>query len=122
MTAAGLAGVLAAAALLPISDDGPVLCLFRRVTSLPCPSCGMTRAFVALARGEFARAVAYNIAAPFVYAAVWLGLALAVGELASGRALIAPLWKRTWRIVLPVVVVVMATAWVLHFVEPTALE
>lgn len=45
--------ILAAAVLLAFaffSDTG--ICVFRRVTGLPCPSCGMTRSYLALFRGD----------------------------------------------------------------------
>ncbi len=32
------------------------LCVFRRVTGLPCPSCGMTRSYLALFSGDIGRA------------------------------------------------------------------
>ncbi|MBN1623217.1 MAG: DUF2752 domain-containing protein [Clostridia bacterium] len=32
------------------------LCLFRRLTGLPCPSCGMTRAYISLFKGNIANA------------------------------------------------------------------
>lgn len=31
----------------------PDICLFHRMTGLPCPTCGMTRAWAALLRGQF---------------------------------------------------------------------
>ena len=36
------------------------LCLFKAVTGLPCPGCGMTRAFLALGRLDLAGACAQN--------------------------------------------------------------
>jgi len=33
------------------------ICFLRRVTGLPCPGCGLTRGFTALARGDLARAL-----------------------------------------------------------------
>jgi Protein of unknown function (DUF2752) len=41
-----------------------VLCLFRRITGLACPGCGLTRAFVALSRGDFTAAIAFHPLAP----------------------------------------------------------
>jgi hypothetical protein len=50
--------ILAAAVLLAFalfSDTG--ICVFRRVTGLPCPSCGMTRSYLALFRGDIKTAL-----------------------------------------------------------------
>jgi hypothetical protein len=47
------------------------LCLLRTLTGLPCPTCGGTRATLALAGGEWAAAFRYN---PLVTVA-WLCLA-----------------------------------------------
>jgi hypothetical protein len=44
----------------------PVLCLFRRTVGLPCPSCGLTRAFLSLARGELGTAFAFHPFAPLL--------------------------------------------------------
>jgi len=57
------------------------VCAFHHLTGIPCPGCGMTRAFTALSHGHFAQAWALH---PFVfpiYASALLFLA-------------APLWVR----------------------------
>lgn len=38
----------------------PDICLFHRATGLLCPTCGMTRSWAALARGEFALAMRFH--------------------------------------------------------------
>ncbi|MCD6321473.1 MAG: DUF2752 domain-containing protein [Clostridiales bacterium] len=45
-----IVSVLILLAFVVFSD--PELCVFRRVTGLPCPSCGMTRSFIALFKGD----------------------------------------------------------------------
>ena len=63
-------GVLAAVfSIAPFwTWQGPGLCLFHRVTGLDCPGCGMTRAFHAISRGQFAQALDLNILSLAVYA------------------------------------------------------
>lgn len=58
-----LGGPLAALmlSLWPLSDNPLVsICTFRRVTGLPCATCGMTRALAALTRGAWHQSYAYH--------------------------------------------------------------
>jgi hypothetical protein len=75
----GLTGVAALAAGVALAradvDGGVTICMLRRLFDLPCPGCGMTRAFAALARGDLATALAFHPWAPAVAAqagAAWL--------------------------------------------------
>jgi hypothetical protein len=47
----------------------PVFCPFEAFTGLPCPGCGMTRAFGALAGGNVMTALSHN---PFVFLFLFL--------------------------------------------------
>ncbi|HBJ12946.1 MAG: DUF2752 domain-containing protein [Clostridia bacterium] len=39
----------------------PVVCLFKQVTGISCPACGMTRAFYSILHLHFLDAVNYNL-------------------------------------------------------------
>ncbi len=41
-------------------DDLPVACAFRRATGMPCPGCGLTRAWVALGRGAVEESLTFH--------------------------------------------------------------
>ncbi len=64
-----------------VAGDDPnnesTVCLFKNVTSMPCPSCGSTRAVVALAEGDFMGAFQWNpigfiIALVLVISPLWI--------------------------------------------------
>ncbi|MBR5373168.1 MAG: DUF2752 domain-containing protein [Paludibacteraceae bacterium] len=40
--------------------NGFIVCPFRRITSLPCPGCGLTTSILLMLKGEFATAVGLN--------------------------------------------------------------
>jgi hypothetical protein len=57
--------------------DGTYLtiCLFKSLTGLPCPGCGLTHSFCALAKGHIAQALSYNLLGPPIFvlaSAFWL--------------------------------------------------
>lgn len=56
-----LSSILLVALLVPpFYQGGFTLCLFRNITGLPCPGCGMTRAFLFLGHGDFYEAIRLN--------------------------------------------------------------
>ena len=59
-------------------------CPFKAATGLPCASCGMTHAFVLLARGEVAAAVAASPLGALLAAGAWAFAALDLVRLAAG--------------------------------------
>ncbi len=58
-------------------DSGAVAlwptCWFRQIFGMPCPTCGLTRAFAAISHGQLDDALRFHAAALWVYAAFWLG-------------------------------------------------
>jgi hypothetical protein len=71
------AAALVGAAVLPdrVIRDGPVLCLFRRITGVPCPSCGLTRSWLAAGHGRPRDAVGFHPLGPVtMVVAAWLAM------------------------------------------------
>lgn len=68
-------------------DDDQVLCLLRALTGVPCPLCGMSRAFIRISHADLAGAVSLHVLSPAVYlGGILMAVALA-GELAGSRRL-----------------------------------
>jgi hypothetical protein len=78
---AGAAGLTLLHVWHPSNDPATAICLSRRLFHLPCPACGMTRAFALLAKGDWSAATALHPLAPV------LALEMILGWLAWGMAL-----------------------------------
>lgn len=95
---AGLAGLAAAAVLrvwVPGSGPETSFCFSRRVLGLPCPGCGLTRAFAHLAKGEWSAALALHPLAPVLAAEivlVWLAWGRWVSRGLRGLPAAPPAW------------------------------
>ena len=97
----GLAAATASRLVSPIVGDPdhlalfghilPLSCQFRQTTGLPCASCGMTRSWVWLARGEVAKSFQYNAAGASLLVLVLI-VGLGCAWTLAGRTL--P--RRTW--------------------------
>jgi len=74
LSLACLAVVALSLVLNPAHPTGPVeLCPMMRVTHLPCPGCGITRAMVHCGHGDFRAAFRYHPLGPPMWLAVLLG-------------------------------------------------
>jgi len=84
---------------VPSGGAGSSICLFRRTTGIPCPGCGLTRAFAHLAKGQWREAAADH---PFSFV---LATEAGIGWLYCGQALLRGRTVRTPRqeVVNPVV-------------------
>ena len=73
-------------------------CLFRSLTGIPCPGCGMTRGFVAMGHGRFLEAWQVHPLAPVTYAVAvgyvaWSVLRWLVPSLGRVRASERLMWS-----------------------------
>jgi hypothetical protein len=69
----GLTAVFTISRLLPVPgadgriDHLPSVCPFHQLTGLPCPGCGLTRAFVCLSHGQFVQSLHWHPIGWLVY-------------------------------------------------------
>lgn len=103
-------GIVAAA--LPGIENGPVVCPFRAVTGLSCPTCGLTRAAHSLMRGDLGRALAINpFDTLFFLVAVPLFAGLWVANLVGGFAVRFSLSPRERRVAWALLAAVALANW-----------
>ncbi len=101
------------AAALPGIENGPVVCPFRAVTGLPCPTCGLVRAAQSLMRGDIGRALAINpFDTLFFLAAVPLFAGLWVANLTVGFAVRISMSGAERRVAWALLVAVALANWV----------
>lgn len=71
--------LLVTARALPVPQQGallglPTLCPFKLITGCPCPGCGMTRALVLCAHGDWRQAFAFHPLGALIYGLLWCAL------------------------------------------------
>ncbi len=100
----------------------PVLCVFRATTGTPCPTCGATRATLALAAGEVGAALRLN---PLI-AGAWLLSPLAAAAVLAWRRRTPRLGHhaqaRLRQAALSLLLVVLAANWAYVLRHPPELE
>jgi len=70
---AGLFAVFLTSFLLrPPATEYFTLCGFKNLTGLPCPGCGLTHSFCALAKGDIGSAIGFNLLGPFLFLALFV--------------------------------------------------
>lgn len=74
----------------------PELCHFRRWTGRDCPGCGMTRAFISFAHGDFAAAWRFNPASWYFYPLVLSQIPFRAWQLWRHRRGLPPLLNSPW--------------------------
>lgn len=81
--AAIVAGIYLYALLMPpaIADAGPGLCLLKSATGVPCPLCGMSRAFIRASHGDLGGAFRSHGLFPLIYLGGLVLLASIVADL-----------------------------------------
>lgn len=101
----------------PADNPTVILCPFRAFTGLPCPGCGMTRAFCALGHGELLRAIHFNAVSPLLYVAffiVWVGAVATVFNLYGLRSAVMRL--RPNRAISTTLFALMLVWWVVRLI------
>ncbi len=66
-----------------------VVCPIRHFTGIPCPTCGMTRSFMAIARGDFSQAVNYHLFGLVLFASFAIAIIHVSLELVTKRRITA---------------------------------
>jgi hypothetical protein len=106
------AGAALAASRLPLQL--PSVCLFKRITGLPCCGCGMTHAFCAMARGHFEDAANFNLAAIPLAVIVAISGLLLLAEAIDNKPHLDPAWQKTKRIILWAGAPILLLSWILN--------
>jgi uncharacterized membrane protein YfcA len=108
-------GVLGAAWVLPalwsrgVNPMPP--CVFHLLTGQPCPFCGGTRSFVAMAHGDIGAAAHVYPLGPLLFVGLVLAVIAAVVSVVSGRRVGLSIDRRWHRPLLLLGIAVLAANW-----------
>jgi hypothetical protein len=91
------------------------LCLFKRITGYPCPTCGSTRGVLHILRGDVPAAWTFN---PLLFTVLAVAAALLVVRVAFGRAVRIHLTRAEKRIawIVGIALVLLNWAYVIVYV------
>lgn len=93
-TLVGLTAVFLTSVLFrPPRGDYFSICAFKNFTGLPCPGCGLTHSFCALAKGDIVDAFSWNLMGPVLFVFLILLWTRSVGVLLN-RATFVELFDR----------------------------
>ncbi len=95
--------------LLKPADSDATLCVFRNVTGVPCPTCGSSRAALAVVQGRPLEAIVLN---PLVTVAGALAIAWFAVRVGFGRRIEIDLAPRQRRLAWVVIGVLVCVNWV----------
>ena len=68
-------------------------CPLRQVTGIPCPTCGMTRSFIAIAQGDLSQACSYHLFGPVLFSVLVVTVGHVLIELVKQHS-ISPFYMR----------------------------
>jgi hypothetical protein len=102
-----------AAQAAPGDESVRTLCALRLLTGIPCPSCGLTRSFCSIGRGEPVAAVEFHALGPVVFALFAFLLVRSAGIAIRGRSWLDGSAQRLVRAI-PILVTVGIVAWIVR--------
>jgi hypothetical protein len=84
------------------------MCLFKWITGLPCPTCGLTRAGLHLLSADLAGAFMYN---PLCFAAILAAVGALLSRIISGRQLRISASPKEKKIIVTLLITALSLNW-----------
>ena len=106
-------------ALSPLGGEGSTTCILRSATGLPCATCGMTRSFCAIGRGDLGTAFAQHPLGLVLYGFLVLVMLRSAAVAATGRRIL-PQAGRVFLWMAAVLVAATLVVWVARLCEMVA--
>lgn len=103
--------------VLVVIYDVRIPCFFKRLTGIPCPGCGMTRAFLAILHGHLQQAIYYNILSiPLFFFGIWFIISC-VKDLILHKEQTYQVIYRLLNYHYQVIMVLLGISWVVNFMH-----
>ena len=85
------------------------LCLFKKITHIPCPTCGITRSCMSIFKGNFLTAFLYN---PLIFLAGFIFFIIAIIKVLFAKSLKINLTKKEKKIIWVILTILFIVNWV----------
>ncbi len=85
------------------------LCLLKKITHIPCPTCGVTRSCLNILKGNFLAAFLFN---PLIFLAGFIFLIIATIKILFARSLKINLTKKEKKIIWVILTILFVVNWI----------
>lgn len=92
-------------------------CLFKKLTSIPCPACGLTRAFLELLKGNIISSFSYNILAVPVLIGMLVSMWLIMEGFFKNQDLFFPKMFSFFQKYYPFIFVLLFISWIVNIIR-----
>jgi len=102
--------------LINPAPAGIITCKFHQITGHSCPTCGMTRSFVALTHLHLKEAFLYHLFGPLVYLIFLVSFIALLTEIITGRKIGLKIKPLTIRIIIGIFFSLWIIFWIIRLV------
>jgi len=113
----GYSWILYSGTIMQSSDSALEVCIFKKVTSLPCPSCGATRSVSSILKGDFIQGIITNPLGLVISVIMLITPAWLIGDLLTGKKTLHQFYLRAEKVLnkkkvfIPLIVLILCN-WV----------
>lgn len=90
-------------------------CIFKKITSLPCPGCGLTRGFEAILKGNILSSFSYNILSFPLFLMLVVFILLLLYDFFTNKNILFEFMNRMFTKYYKIIFMLLGISWIVNF-------